>query len=103
MGPLVPFWPRSNEAKRGQGGSSSAPNHKWAHLSQFWPQKPTNPEIAKNTLGPENWPQFSPLPLETTRGHQISYNEGFPSVSGEEISFLNAPHTPGSRSGAYMV
>ncbi|MBW0514354.1 hypothetical protein O181_054069 [Austropuccinia psidii MF-1] len=39
-------------------GSSSAPkarwvpNHKWAHLSQFWRQQPTNPEMAKNTLRP---------------------------------------------------
>ncbi|MBW0546232.1 hypothetical protein O181_085947 [Austropuccinia psidii MF-1] len=59
MGPLGPFWPKSNEAKRGQGGSSSSPkarsvpNHKWAHLSQFWPQNPINPEMAKTTLGPK--------------------------------------------------
>ncbi|MBW0581607.1 hypothetical protein O181_121322 [Austropuccinia psidii MF-1] len=48
MEPLGPFWPKSNEAKRGQGGSSSVPNsrwvpnHKWAHLRQFWAQNPTN-------------------------------------------------------------
>ncbi|MBW0505063.1 hypothetical protein O181_044778 [Austropuccinia psidii MF-1] len=57
--PLGPFWPKSNEAKRNQEGNSSAPkarwvpNHNWAHLSQFWHQNPTNPEIAKTTLGPE--------------------------------------------------
>ncbi|MBW0541813.1 hypothetical protein O181_081528 [Austropuccinia psidii MF-1] len=44
MGSLGPLWPKYNAAKRGQGGSSSAPkarwvpNHKWAHLSQFWPK-----------------------------------------------------------------
>ncbi|MBW0582312.1 hypothetical protein O181_122027 [Austropuccinia psidii MF-1] len=53
MIPLGPFWPKSNEAKKGQGGSSSSPkvrwvqNHTWDHLSQFWPQNPTNPEMAK--------------------------------------------------------
>ncbi|MBW0556182.1 hypothetical protein O181_095897 [Austropuccinia psidii MF-1] len=26
---------------------------KWAHLSQFWPQTPTNPELAKTTLRPK--------------------------------------------------
>ncbi|MBW0495786.1 hypothetical protein O181_035501 [Austropuccinia psidii MF-1] len=59
MGPLGPFWPKSNEAKRGQGGSPSAPksrwipNHKWAHLSQLWPQNPINPKWPKTTLGPK--------------------------------------------------
>ncbi|MBW0526892.1 hypothetical protein O181_066607 [Austropuccinia psidii MF-1] len=39
IGPLGPFWPKSNEAKRGQGGQLPTfkarwdPNHKWAHLS----------------------------------------------------------------------
>ncbi|MBW0563644.1 hypothetical protein O181_103359 [Austropuccinia psidii MF-1] len=49
LGHLGPFWPESNEAKRGQGGRSSAPkarwvsNHKWAHLSHIWSQIPSNP------------------------------------------------------------
>ncbi|MBW0461906.1 hypothetical protein O181_001621 [Austropuccinia psidii MF-1] len=43
---LGPLWPNSNEAKRGQGNSPEAPNfrsvpnHKWAHLSLFWPKIP---------------------------------------------------------------
>ncbi|MBW0502374.1 hypothetical protein O181_042089 [Austropuccinia psidii MF-1] len=59
VGPLEPFWPKSNEAKRGLGGSLSAPksrwvpNHKWAHLSQFWPQTPTNSEMAKTPQDPK--------------------------------------------------
>ncbi|MBW0484075.1 hypothetical protein O181_023790 [Austropuccinia psidii MF-1] len=54
-----------------QGGSSSAPKARWAHVSQFWPQNPPNPENAQNTLGQKNWPQFSPWPLATTRGQQL--------------------------------
>ncbi|MBW0557445.1 hypothetical protein O181_097160, partial [Austropuccinia psidii MF-1] len=37
----------------GQGGSSSTPEARWAHLSQIWPQNPIYPEMAKNTLGPK--------------------------------------------------
>ncbi|MBW0559727.1 hypothetical protein O181_099442 [Austropuccinia psidii MF-1] len=54
VGLLGHFWPNSNEAKRGQGGSSAAPkarcvsNHKWAHLSQLLTPKPNQP-----TLGPK--------------------------------------------------
>ncbi|MBW0557273.1 hypothetical protein O181_096988 [Austropuccinia psidii MF-1] len=49
---MGPFWPKSNEAKRGQGGSSLAPNARWAHLSQFFPQNPTNsgPQIGHNSV-----------------------------------------------------
>ncbi|MBW0469937.1 hypothetical protein O181_009652 [Austropuccinia psidii MF-1] len=83
MGPLGPFWPKSNEAKRGQGGSSSALKARW--------------------VPNHKWPQFSPWPLATTRGHQLSSKQGFPSSSGEDFSFLNAPRTQGSRSGAYIV
>ncbi|MBW0588400.1 hypothetical protein O181_128115 [Austropuccinia psidii MF-1] len=47
MGPLGPFFPKSRQAVH------QPPNYKWAHLSQFWPQNPTNPELAKTTLGPK--------------------------------------------------
>ncbi|MBW0535022.1 hypothetical protein O181_074737 [Austropuccinia psidii MF-1] len=52
LGPLGPFWNKCNEAKGAAhqpprpGGSQ---NHNWAHLSRFWPQTPTNPEMAKKT------------------------------------------------------
>ncbi|MBW0580843.1 hypothetical protein O181_120558 [Austropuccinia psidii MF-1] len=52
VGLLGPFWPNFNEAKRGQGGSPSAPKDKWAHLSPFWPQISTNPKWPKTTSGP---------------------------------------------------
>ncbi|MBW0466055.1 hypothetical protein O181_005770 [Austropuccinia psidii MF-1] len=61
MGPLGPFWPKSNEAKRGQGGSAPAPkarwvpNHKWAHLSQFWCLISSIPKWTKGPQDP-NWP-----------------------------------------------
>ncbi|MBW0541109.1 hypothetical protein O181_080824 [Austropuccinia psidii MF-1] len=65
LGHLWPLWPavhgtlRPLLAKRGQGGRLSAPtarwvpNHKWAHLSQFWPQNAINPKWPKTTLGPK--------------------------------------------------
>ncbi|MBW0471717.1 hypothetical protein O181_011432 [Austropuccinia psidii MF-1] len=34
---------------KGDKGAAHHPtNHKWAHLSQLWPQNPTNPELAKS-------------------------------------------------------
>ncbi|MBW0586763.1 hypothetical protein O181_126478 [Austropuccinia psidii MF-1] len=96
MGPLGPFWPKSNGSKGAKGAAHQVPNHKWDHLSQLWPQNPTSPEMAKPPCDPKlaknhKWPQFSPWPLETTRGHQLSSNQGFSSSSGDEFSFLNAP------------
>ncbi|MBW0574492.1 hypothetical protein O181_114207 [Austropuccinia psidii MF-1] len=79
MGQLGPFWPNSNEAK---GGSSEAPNHNWAHLSQLLTQNP-------------NWPSISPWPLATIRGHQISSKQGFPSSSGEYFPLFNSLRTQG--------
>ncbi|MBW0492084.1 hypothetical protein O181_031799 [Austropuccinia psidii MF-1] len=94
VGPLGPFWASSNDAKRGQGGSPSSPK----------PQVgPPEPVLAPKWLKTTSGPLFSPWPLEITRGHQLSSKERFPSVSGEEFSFLNTPPTQGSRSGAYMV
>ncbi|MBW0474665.1 hypothetical protein O181_014380 [Austropuccinia psidii MF-1] len=47
MGPLGPFWPNSNEAKRGQGGSPSAPK------PQVGPPEPVfAPKWPKTTSGP---------------------------------------------------
>ncbi|MBW0525142.1 hypothetical protein O181_064857 [Austropuccinia psidii MF-1] len=45
MGPLGPFWPNSNEAKRGQGGSSAAPK------ARCGPPEPVDdPKWPKNHL-----------------------------------------------------
>ncbi|MBW0500824.1 hypothetical protein O181_040539 [Austropuccinia psidii MF-1] len=37
MGHLGPLWPNSNEAKRGQGGSSSAPKARWVPKHKWAP------------------------------------------------------------------
>ncbi|MBW0512135.1 hypothetical protein O181_051850 [Austropuccinia psidii MF-1] len=80
MGPLGPFWPKSNEAKRGPGGSPPAPkarwvqNHKGAHLSPILAPNLNNPKMAKRTPRTTGWP------LETTRGHQLSYREASPQL-----------------------
>ncbi|MBW0522607.1 hypothetical protein O181_062322 [Austropuccinia psidii MF-1] len=39
--------------KGAKGEVDQPPNHKWAHLSQFWAPNPSNPELAKTTLGPK--------------------------------------------------
>ncbi|MBW0565318.1 hypothetical protein O181_105033 [Austropuccinia psidii MF-1] len=58
---LGPFWPNSNEAKRGQGGRPTAPNSRWASLSLFWsyiqevpkwPKDLTNPDLAQGPKTP---------------------------------------------------
>ncbi|MBW0486145.1 hypothetical protein O181_025860 [Austropuccinia psidii MF-1] len=62
--------PISMRPKRGQGRSPSAPNHKWAHLSQFlgpnWPKKALGPIWTTDHYGPH----FQPWPLVNPRGHQ---------------------------------
>ncbi|MBW0478182.1 hypothetical protein O181_017897 [Austropuccinia psidii MF-1] len=83
VAPLGPFWPRSNDTKRGQGGKPPAlkarwvPNHKWTHLSQFWPPISTLPKIPQTTPGPKLAKNhvltiFNPWPLAATRGHQLN-------------------------------
>ncbi|MBW0472033.1 hypothetical protein O181_011748 [Austropuccinia psidii MF-1] len=80
-----PFWPNSNEAKRGQGGSPSA------HLSLFWPKDPKNPKLAQ---GPKAHrmaitSRLKPRPLAITRGHQPPSIRGFPSRLGKILAKLN--------------
>ncbi|MBW0470519.1 hypothetical protein O181_010234 [Austropuccinia psidii MF-1] len=93
MGPLHPFWPKSNEARRGQGSQPPTfnarwvPNHKWAHLSQIWPPIPPVPQMAKRTPGPK-LATFSPglcKPPEATN----SSPESFLLHSGERLLFTN--------------
>ncbi|MBW0531115.1 hypothetical protein O181_070830 [Austropuccinia psidii MF-1] len=45
-GTVRPFWPKSKEE------ANQPPNHKWAHLSQRWPQTPTNsgPQVGSNSV-----------------------------------------------------
>ncbi|MBW0495724.1 hypothetical protein O181_035439 [Austropuccinia psidii MF-1] len=100
MGLLGPFWPNSNEAKMGQGGSSLTPkarwvpNHKWAHLSQLWPQTPINLKWPKTTLGPK----LSINNSIASGNHQrppAQLKTRIPSSSGEDFPFFNALCTKG--------
>ncbi|MBW0471378.1 hypothetical protein O181_011093 [Austropuccinia psidii MF-1] len=106
--PMGPFWPNSNESKRGQGGNPPAPkvrwvpNHKLAHLSQFWPPISTFPKMAKRTPRTTFWPLSTPglwQPPEATSSSPAR----FPLNSGEELPFTNVICAKGFRCGAYMV
>ncbi|MBW0514312.1 hypothetical protein O181_054027 [Austropuccinia psidii MF-1] len=63
---LRPFFPNSNESKRGQGGSPLSPkarwvpNHKWAQIGQKDPRTPKSAII-------NNGPHFQPM---TSGNHQ---------------------------------
>ncbi|MBW0552862.1 hypothetical protein O181_092577 [Austropuccinia psidii MF-1] len=70
------FWPSSNEAKRGQGGSPGVPNdrwvqnHKWASLSLFRPKDHKPPE----------WPGPPRTPAMASDSHQrvpATFHEGY--------------------------
>ncbi|MBW0489419.1 hypothetical protein O181_029134 [Austropuccinia psidii MF-1] len=67
MGPLGTFWPKSNEAKRGQGGQPPTLKARWAHLSQFWPPISPVPQMVKRTPEPK-LAIFNPWTLSITRG-----------------------------------
>ncbi|MBW0496086.1 hypothetical protein O181_035801 [Austropuccinia psidii MF-1] len=101
--PLGPFSPKSNEAKRGQGGHPPAlkarwaPNHKWASLGQFRPPISTIPKMAKRTPEPK-LATFNPCQRPPA---QVQKN--FPLNSGEELSLNNVICTKGFRHGAYIV
>ncbi|MBW0493073.1 hypothetical protein O181_032788 [Austropuccinia psidii MF-1] len=103
-----PFWAKSNEAKRGKGERPLAPkarwvpNHKWAHLSPFWP------EMGTRTPGPQighskKWNPLSTHGLWKPPGATSSGPEKLPLNSGEDVPFIHVPHTKGSRNGAYMA
>ncbi|MBW0504634.1 hypothetical protein O181_044349 [Austropuccinia psidii MF-1] len=60
---LGPFWPNSNEAKRGHGGKSSGPTLAW-----FWPKLPKTPKPSNWSKKPRHsiWPypsRLKPRPL----------------------------------------
>ncbi|MBW0503078.1 hypothetical protein O181_042793 [Austropuccinia psidii MF-1] len=96
VGQLGAFWPNPMRQKGAKGAAQWVPNHNWAHLSQSWPQIPSNPKMAINPQDPilantPHGPLFSPWPLETTRGHQISSVQAFPSPERE---FLHSSMHP---------
>ncbi|MBW0510764.1 hypothetical protein O181_050479 [Austropuccinia psidii MF-1] len=40
-------------SKGAKGADHQPPNHKWAHLSQFWPQNPTSSKSPKPSQDPK--------------------------------------------------
>ncbi|MBW0493525.1 hypothetical protein O181_033240 [Austropuccinia psidii MF-1] len=50
MGPLGPFWPKSNEDKRGQGGSPSAPKPQVGPPEPVLAPNPKQTKMAKSHL-----------------------------------------------------
>ncbi|MBW0533056.1 hypothetical protein O181_072771 [Austropuccinia psidii MF-1] len=78
VGHLGPFWPNPMRPK---GAARWVPNHNWDHLSQSWPQIPSNPKMAIRPLGPifgqePPWTIFHPM---ASGIHQISSVQSFPS------------------------
>ncbi|MBW0487674.1 hypothetical protein O181_027389 [Austropuccinia psidii MF-1] len=96
VGPLGPFWPKFNEAKRSQGGGPPAPkarcisNHKWAHLSPILAPDPKNSKLAKRTPGPR-------LATGSHQRPRALFQQGFPSTQGKTFpsSMYTVPKDPG--------
>ncbi|MBW0515561.1 hypothetical protein O181_055276 [Austropuccinia psidii MF-1] len=82
MGPLGLFWPKSNDAK-------------WAHLGPFWPQNPTNPGMAKKTLGPQNLPRI-------TSGHNSAHGLWKPPEAIRSSPSKDSPQVEGKISSSSM-
>ncbi|MBW0516306.1 hypothetical protein O181_056021 [Austropuccinia psidii MF-1] len=99
---LGPFWPKSNEAKRGQGGSPLAPKAKWEHLSLFWPQIPRIPKWPKGPQDPQlaiinNEPHFQPMASGNHQRPPAQFWKDFPSIWGKTFPlFMDpVPNDPG--------
>ncbi|MBW0495897.1 hypothetical protein O181_035612 [Austropuccinia psidii MF-1] len=109
---LGPFWPKSNEAKRGQTfGSQTTSGPTWPYFgpSISKDKKDQNPELAR-PLGPKpqvglpglilahqsqrkkrtktlKWPYFA-LVLANTRGHQTPFPRPFPQYKGRPFPII---------------
>ncbi|MBW0492705.1 hypothetical protein O181_032420 [Austropuccinia psidii MF-1] len=93
---LAPFGPNSMMPKGAKGAAHQPPDHKWAHLGQFWPQNPTNSENGQNTSIPKivQEPQVATIHPRATGSHQRpppQLQARISTSSGEDVSFLNAP------------
>ncbi|MBW0590066.1 hypothetical protein O181_129781 [Austropuccinia psidii MF-1] len=101
MQPLGPFWPKSNEANRGQAGRPPAskarwvPNHKWANLSLFWPQYQQSQNGQKKP-GPKIG-HFKPLGFGNNQRPQDQVQKSFPSIQGNNSPspMYSIPKDPG--------
>ncbi|MBW0574506.1 hypothetical protein O181_114221 [Austropuccinia psidii MF-1] len=77
MGPLGPFWPNSNEVKRGQGGGSSAPTARFG------------PKMSKNHL-------------RTQIGHKSVHGLWQPSEATRSAPSKDSPPVQGKTSPSSM-
>ncbi|MBW0554142.1 hypothetical protein O181_093857 [Austropuccinia psidii MF-1] len=91
VGPSGPFWPKSNDAKRGQGGQPPTSKARWAHVSQIWPPSHQSHKWPK---GPQdlNSP-FSTLFLWQSPEATSSSSGRFPPQSGQRLLLTNVLHT----------
>ncbi|MBW0509879.1 hypothetical protein O181_049594 [Austropuccinia psidii MF-1] len=77
--------------KKGQGGSTAAPNARWAHLKLFWPQISEDPKSTKLAQGPKAPRMARALKTQSmdSGNHQrtpATFNKGFPSRSGKGLA-----------------
>ncbi|MBW0589137.1 hypothetical protein O181_128852 [Austropuccinia psidii MF-1] len=84
------------------------PNHNWAHLSQSWPQIPSNPKMAIRPSGPifgqePPWTIFKPRASGNHQRPPDQLSSSFLLTLRGIAPFLHAPRTQGCRSGAYIV
>ncbi|MBW0464446.1 hypothetical protein O181_004161 [Austropuccinia psidii MF-1] len=96
MGPLAPFWPKSKESRRGQGGSPPAPEARWVHLSQFWPQSQQSQKWPKGPQEP-NFGNFQPLASGKHKRPPAQFWKVFPSIQGKTSPspMYSVPNDPG--------
>ncbi|MBW0510719.1 hypothetical protein O181_050434 [Austropuccinia psidii MF-1] len=107
MGPLGPFWTKSNEAKRIQPPAPTArwvPNHKWAHLSQFLAlnlNSPKNGEKDPRTQINQEPKSGHSQPL-ASGSHQLKFSKLLPPFRRRNLLHQCTLYQ-GVRHGAYMV
>ncbi|MBW0562779.1 hypothetical protein O181_102494 [Austropuccinia psidii MF-1] len=86
---MGPFWPKSNEAKRGQGGQPPAlkarwvSSHKWAHLSQFCSPISSVPKMTKMDSRTQIG-HFQPLASGNHQRPPAQVQQSFPSIQGKD-------------------
>ncbi|MBW0548440.1 hypothetical protein O181_088155 [Austropuccinia psidii MF-1] len=69
--------------------SKGVPNHKWAHLSQYWPPISSVPKMVKRTPGPKlaknhSLAIFHPLTSGNDQMLPAQFQKVFPSIQGKD-------------------
>ncbi|MBW0476497.1 hypothetical protein O181_016212 [Austropuccinia psidii MF-1] len=102
VGPLRPFWPNSNEAKRGQGGSSPASNTRESQTTSG----PTSANFGPNLNNPRNGQNnpgskfakshilntSNPWPLAPTKDHQLRSRKASSQFRGRPLLHQCTPY-----------